>query len=312
MTPVKPGMDGERIDALAPRASAAVVCPAAFQLGSLVILPVVTELLSWGRSQAAGGLEWVVARVLRRPRNRRLRGRLVGDLTPVAAATSSGPPHPFIRLCRHRRSGLNNETQEPEAVRLSDVMDLFVVLPGETLSLGSLRGIRAPAVNHPTELAAAICAALVHPLLDNLMNLFRQGKCHPRDLAYYPLILDGLDELLPEGQPWTEVLRGALDKATALVNTMGDLELAKDDREVEAAMAPLQPYFRALDPARCGTVRGHLYPGIAVEVADTQQGGRLTSGLITRIITEAAEDPDGIEVELESGIIGRVKRTLNR
>jgi hypothetical protein len=48
------------VDALAPRASAAVFCPTLFQLGSLVILPVVTELLSWWRVQAAGGLEWIV------------------------------------------------------------------------------------------------------------------------------------------------------------------------------------------------------------------------------------------------------------
>ena len=39
-----------------------------------------------------------------------------------------------------------------------------------------------------------------------------------------------------------------------------------------------------------------------------QRTGELTSGIVSRILTKSAQHPHGIKVQLESGIVGRVKR----
>jgi uncharacterized repeat protein (TIGR03833 family) len=40
-----------------------------------------------------------------------------------------------------------------------------------------------------------------------------------------------------------------------------------------------------------------------------QQSGRLTEGVVKRILTRSADHPHGIKVMLESGAVGRVKKT---
>ena len=41
-----------------------------------------------------------------------------------------------------------------------------------------------------------------------------------------------------------------------------------------------------------------------------QRTGELTSGIVSRILTNSAQHPHGIKVQLESGIVGRVKKVL--
>ena len=42
-----------------------------------------------------------------------------------------------------------------------------------------------------------------------------------------------------------------------------------------------------------------------------QRTGKLTQGIVQRILTKSATHPHGIKVRLESGIVGRVKQILD-
>ncbi len=59
-----------------------------------------------------------------------------------------------------------------------------------------------------------------------------------------------------------------------------------------------------------GTIRVNIKKGQAVAVVQKhhQRSGDLTEGTVKRILTKASKHPHGIKVELESGIVGRVKR----
>jgi uncharacterized repeat protein (TIGR03833 family) len=58
-----------------------------------------------------------------------------------------------------------------------------------------------------------------------------------------------------------------------------------------------------------GTKRSDIHIGTAVMVVQKQdQGsGKLTEGVVKRILTNSGVHPHGIKVMLESGIVGRVK-----
>ncbi|MDD3415685.1 MAG: YwbE family protein [Lachnospiraceae bacterium] len=58
-----------------------------------------------------------------------------------------------------------------------------------------------------------------------------------------------------------------------------------------------------------GTVRNHIKIGTRVEVVQKQdqRTGKLTEGIVMRILTNSANHPRGIKVMLEGGIVGRVK-----
>lgn len=58
-----------------------------------------------------------------------------------------------------------------------------------------------------------------------------------------------------------------------------------------------------------GTKRCNIKIGSAVMVVQKQdQGsGKLTEGIVKRILTNSPEHPHGIKVMLEDGIVGRVK-----
>ena len=58
-----------------------------------------------------------------------------------------------------------------------------------------------------------------------------------------------------------------------------------------------------------GRNRNHIRIGIEVEVVQKshQRSGELTIGIVSRILTNSANHPHGIKVQLESGIVGRVK-----
>ena len=58
-----------------------------------------------------------------------------------------------------------------------------------------------------------------------------------------------------------------------------------------------------------GKSRNSIKIGMAVEVVQKQdqRTGKLTSGIVKRILTNSKQHPHGIKVQLESGEVGRVK-----
>lgn len=61
-----------------------------------------------------------------------------------------------------------------------------------------------------------------------------------------------------------------------------------------------------------GTLRENIEVGFTVEVIQKhhQRSGELTEGIVKRLLTKAPKHTHGIKVELEGGIVGRVKRVL--
>jgi uncharacterized repeat protein (TIGR03833 family) len=61
-----------------------------------------------------------------------------------------------------------------------------------------------------------------------------------------------------------------------------------------------------------GNTRAQIRPGIRVLVVEkqNQQSGKLTEGVVQRILTKSPTHPHGIKVMLENGIVGRVKEIL--
>ena len=59
-------------------------------------------------------------------------------------------------------------------------------------------------------------------------------------------------------------------------------------------------------------VRSNIKIGAAVNVVQKQdQGtGKLTQGVVARILTNSPNHPRGIKVKLESGIVGRVQEII--
>ncbi len=61
-----------------------------------------------------------------------------------------------------------------------------------------------------------------------------------------------------------------------------------------------------------GTQRTNIQIGSKVMVVQKQdqRTGKLTEGVVKRILTNSANHPHGIKVMLESGTVGRVKEIL--
>ena len=59
-----------------------------------------------------------------------------------------------------------------------------------------------------------------------------------------------------------------------------------------------------------GRNRKDVTIGTEVEVVQKnhQRTGELTSGVVSRLLTKSPNHPHGIKVQLESGIVGRVKK----
>jgi uncharacterized repeat protein (TIGR03833 family) len=59
--------------------------------------------------------------------------------------------------------------------------------------------------------------------------------------------------------------------------------------------------------------RKDIKPGSIVKIIEkeNQKNGKLTDGIVKKILTSSATHPYGIKVILESGIVGRVKEVLN-
>lgn len=58
-----------------------------------------------------------------------------------------------------------------------------------------------------------------------------------------------------------------------------------------------------------GTKRADIKVGMAVKVVkkQDQRTGKLTEGIVARLLTNSPTHPHGIKVKLEDGTVGRVK-----
>jgi len=61
-----------------------------------------------------------------------------------------------------------------------------------------------------------------------------------------------------------------------------------------------------------GNLRKNITTGLLVEVVkkQDQRSGKLTKGVVKKILTNSAIHPHGIKVMLKSGIVGRVKNII--
>ena len=62
-----------------------------------------------------------------------------------------------------------------------------------------------------------------------------------------------------------------------------------------------------------GTKRDTIKQGTRVKVVQKQdqRSGKLTEGVVLKILTNSSTHPHGIKVMLENGVVGRVKEILN-
>ncbi len=62
-----------------------------------------------------------------------------------------------------------------------------------------------------------------------------------------------------------------------------------------------------------GTIRSAIEPGMRVYIIlkKDQRTGKLTEGVVEKILTSAAKHTRGIKVRLESGEVGRVQEILD-
>ncbi|MEN8703336.1 MAG: YwbE family protein [Polaribacter sp.] len=61
-----------------------------------------------------------------------------------------------------------------------------------------------------------------------------------------------------------------------------------------------------------GRKRRNITIGAFVEIVQkpNQRSGKLTSGIVAKILTKSIQHPHGIKVQLETGIVGRVKNII--
>jgi uncharacterized repeat protein (TIGR03833 family) len=61
-----------------------------------------------------------------------------------------------------------------------------------------------------------------------------------------------------------------------------------------------------------GTIRANIKPGTKVRVVQKQdqRSGKLTEGIVSKILTNSPTHPHGIKVMLENGIVGRVQEIV--
>jgi uncharacterized repeat protein (TIGR03833 family) len=62
-----------------------------------------------------------------------------------------------------------------------------------------------------------------------------------------------------------------------------------------------------------GRTRSHIQPGMKVRIVEkqNQRSGKLTEGIVQRILTKSQTHPHGIKVMLDNGIVGRVKEIVS-
>ncbi len=62
-----------------------------------------------------------------------------------------------------------------------------------------------------------------------------------------------------------------------------------------------------------GNTRGNIKIGLNVGIVlkQDQSTGKITRGVVKRILTNSSTHPHGIKVQLENGCVGRVKEVYN-
>ena len=62
-----------------------------------------------------------------------------------------------------------------------------------------------------------------------------------------------------------------------------------------------------------GKTRADIKPGMTVDIVLTkdQPTGKLTRGVVARLLTKSPTHPHGIKVKLEDGQVGRVKQIVS-
>jgi len=62
-----------------------------------------------------------------------------------------------------------------------------------------------------------------------------------------------------------------------------------------------------------GTQRSNIKPGLEVKIVlkQDQRTGKLTQGIVEKLLTNSSNHPHGIKVRLESGEVGRVKEIIS-
>ena len=62
-----------------------------------------------------------------------------------------------------------------------------------------------------------------------------------------------------------------------------------------------------------GHIRSQIHPGMRVRVVEkqNQRTGKLTEGIVQKILTNSPHHPHGVKVMLESGVVGRVKEIVS-
>ncbi|MFV0238080.1 MAG: YwbE family protein [Flavobacteriales bacterium] len=63
-----------------------------------------------------------------------------------------------------------------------------------------------------------------------------------------------------------------------------------------------------------GTIRANLTLGCKVNIVlkEDQRTGKLTNGIVQRILTKSPQHPHGIKVRLTNGMVGRVKEIIEQ
>ncbi|WP_405098978.1 YwbE family protein [Oceanobacillus sp. FSL H7-0719] len=62
-----------------------------------------------------------------------------------------------------------------------------------------------------------------------------------------------------------------------------------------------------------GRNRGNIKPGLRVRIVQKQdqRSGKLTEGVVAKILTNSSTHPHGIKVMLDNQIVGRVKEIID-
>ncbi len=60
--------------------------------------------------------------------------------------------------------------------------------------------------------------------------------------------------------------------------------------------------------------RSEIHPGLLVQIVEkqNQRSGKLTEGIVARILTSSSKHPHGIKVMLEDGTVGRVQAVVSQ
>jgi len=62
-----------------------------------------------------------------------------------------------------------------------------------------------------------------------------------------------------------------------------------------------------------GQTRSQIRPGMRVRIVEkpNQRTGKLTEGIVRKILTNSPHHPHGVKVMLEDGVVGRVKEIVS-